>query len=373
MAILKMRDADGNIKSIAIMKGDKGDGVPDGGSAGQVVKKTAEGTEWVSPFASPSVVFSNADVSVNSATITKCGLYEVDIAYSLESDQPFWAFLHHKVVVSVEDLRSTNAWEFVVAAGEASGKTLTLTYDNKALSSTANFSNCLAEVKLLFPYTDVHIHRYENGVCQTCGEVNPKFEQVDAFASHRPILNADNTAIEWSGNWTLSNQKYEFAAAHLNSESGACWLTVGTGSGDFEINYFSSDFTGVGGQVSAYKITDDIRIGLGAKQDLYICWTAPETGTVKIGATDFSVTSSETNYNLALHKNGKQVFPAAGDLHISSSANNNKSKFEESFKDFTAFVKKGDILQFVCKLPSSFSYGRYNNEAFMPTVEYVYE
>ena len=108
MSILKMRDENGTIHSIAIMKGDKGDGVPDGGTTGQVIKKTADGTEWgdtgvpdngiagqvlkktesgtawgdVNIAAKCEALLMNTDVTINSYTIEKRGLYEVVADFS---------------------------------------------------------------------------------------------------------------------------------------------------------------------------------------------------------------------------------------------------------------------------------------------------
>ena len=101
MSILKMRDENGTIHSIAIMKGDKGDGVPDGGTTGQVIKKTADGTEWGDTgvpdggstgqvlkktadgtawgdvLQTNTNILSNTDSTVKSVSITQRGLYEV--------------------------------------------------------------------------------------------------------------------------------------------------------------------------------------------------------------------------------------------------------------------------------------------------------
>ena len=77
MSILKIRDENGKIHSIAIMKGDKGEGVPDGGTKGQVVKKTEDGTEWADMAVETEVVMSNSNTSVSTASITQRGLYEV--------------------------------------------------------------------------------------------------------------------------------------------------------------------------------------------------------------------------------------------------------------------------------------------------------
>ena len=77
MGLLKIRNADGTIQPITVMKGDKGEGVPDGGTTGQIVKKTEDGTEWAGLSLEDAVVMSNSDTSVSTASITKRGLYEV--------------------------------------------------------------------------------------------------------------------------------------------------------------------------------------------------------------------------------------------------------------------------------------------------------
>ena len=174
MSILKIRNEDGSIQSIAIMRGV---GVPDGGEAGQVVKKTEGGTEWGAPFAFPAVVLSNTDTEVTSASITQRGLYEVDIAYTYYSGADY---THHKHLVSIDDLGKTQEWELTVgvlhrantAAQEynAIQYLSTLAYDNGELSSKirarttiagtrvsssvedTSFLSYIAEVKLLIPY-----------------------------------------------------------------------------------------------------------------------------------------------------------------------------------------------------------------------------
>ncbi|MBQ8859284.1 MAG: hypothetical protein IJ012_05785, partial [Clostridia bacterium] len=73
-------------------------------------------------------------------------------------------------------------------------------------------------------------HTYVNGVCTTCQAVNPNYEQVDAFANHQPVLNADQTAFEWSGNWTLgdldaSGNYREFNTVHQDyNDTAHKWL-----------------------------------------------------------------------------------------------------------------------------------------------------
>ena len=190
MAILKIRDADGNIKPIAIMKGDKGDGIPDGGSAGQVVKKTADGTEWADFASTPAVVMSNTDTAVASATITQRGLYEVEVGYVLD----YWDVSHYpynpvdpilyKAIISVDDLSETSVWKHVLLATSRTGVStannpcrlyfLKLTRNSNLLSAQIVYKEgyygntdgivepedvavtdsiiCIVEVKLLIPY-----------------------------------------------------------------------------------------------------------------------------------------------------------------------------------------------------------------------------
>lgn len=44
--ILKVKDENGNWINIPAIKGDKGDGIPDGGENGQIIVKTSDGTAW---------------------------------------------------------------------------------------------------------------------------------------------------------------------------------------------------------------------------------------------------------------------------------------------------------------------------------------
>lgn len=168
MSILKIRDENGNIHSIATMKGDKGDGVPDGGSAGQVIKKTADGTEWGDTgvpdggvagqvlkktadgtawgdiaeipkggnagqvvkkteegvgwgdvTSACTAIFTNTDIAVNSYTITKRGLYEVKIFCAL-SQESYPAAAHYnkacKCLMSISDLNETQEQRLVIGS-----------------------------------------------------------------------------------------------------------------------------------------------------------------------------------------------------------------------------------------------------------------
>lgn len=101
MGLLKIRDENGVVRTIMSIKGDKGDGVPDGGSPGQVMRKTADGTEWGDVTTFPEdgysgqvlkktasgvtwasviqgeVLFQNDDPEMDSCGILYPGLYEV--------------------------------------------------------------------------------------------------------------------------------------------------------------------------------------------------------------------------------------------------------------------------------------------------------
>lgn len=202
MSILKMRDENGTIHSIAIMKGDKGDGVPDGGTTGQVIKKTEDGTEWgdtgvpdggsagqvlkktesgtawgdVDISSKCEVLFTNTDVSVNSYTISKRGLYEVKMIYSTagrkSSPTSGWVYNNSNTfLVSVSDF-SKEQWvaslalvymdngvpKFRKAGIQYKNKTFTAVYNHVIVDDTgveeANNADraYLAEVKLIIPY-----------------------------------------------------------------------------------------------------------------------------------------------------------------------------------------------------------------------------
>jgi hypothetical protein len=97
MGLLKIRNADGSIQIIATMKGDKGDGVPNGGTKGQVMRKTEDGTEWAD-LVKPEVVLTNSDTSVSTATITQDGLYEITVFENAATNKEY------SVLMSVSDL-----------------------------------------------------------------------------------------------------------------------------------------------------------------------------------------------------------------------------------------------------------------------------
>ena len=174
MSILKIRDENGNVHPIAIMKGDKGDGVPDGGTTGQVIKKTESGTEWGDTGSKCEALFTNTDTSVNSCAITKRGLYEVKIAFSLATASGTVAAStysnKHKFLMSVSDLSETQEQEVAVgndyisgvmtkhrvAGVKYEGKTFYAHFNNVHVSdsSTTSLGNraYLAEVRLIIPY-----------------------------------------------------------------------------------------------------------------------------------------------------------------------------------------------------------------------------
>ena len=98
MSVLKIRDENGKIHSIASLKGDKGDGVPEGGVPGQVIKMGEDGTEW-GDVATNSVILENPQNMSNVAecSIAQRGLYEVS-AYVLPDANLY------RALVSVSDL-----------------------------------------------------------------------------------------------------------------------------------------------------------------------------------------------------------------------------------------------------------------------------
>lgn len=171
MSILKIRDENGNVHPIAIMKGDKGDGVPDGGTKGQVIKKTESGTEW-SDFTAASkcaALFTNTDTAISSASITQRGLYEVKMACAVTNNTNPAASAYDKKriwLVSISDLTLTQSQEFVVGYytlnGEMKDQTATIAYANQTFTSSyyhrtadgssAKNNSYIAEVRLIIPY-----------------------------------------------------------------------------------------------------------------------------------------------------------------------------------------------------------------------------
>lgn len=202
MSILKMRDENGTIHSIAIMKGDKGDGVPDGGTTGQVIKKTEDGTEWgdtgvpdggsagqvlkktesgtawgdVDISSKCETLLTNTDVSVNSYTIEKRGLYEVKMRYSTADRKPSltsgWTYTTSRTfLISVSDLDSylitstpaliymdNGVPKFRNAGVQYLKKTFTAQYIHVIVSDTGvEYSDdperaYIEEVRLIIPY-----------------------------------------------------------------------------------------------------------------------------------------------------------------------------------------------------------------------------
>ena len=203
MSILKMRDENGTIHSIAIMKGDKGDGVPDGGTTGQVIKKTADGTEWgdtgvpdggsvgqvlkktesgtawggVDISSKCEVLFTNTNMNIDSYTIEKRGLYEVKLFFSQANYLAFPpqdSFNSHceRILISISDLNE-NQWQghpvlWYMDNGQPKsrsagvqydvGKKLTATYrhaivnDDGTITYVGHNRAYLAEVRLIIPY-----------------------------------------------------------------------------------------------------------------------------------------------------------------------------------------------------------------------------
>ena len=202
MSILKIRDENGNIHSIATMKGDKGDGVPDGGSAGQVIKKTADGTEWGDTgvpdggvagqvlkktadgtawgdiaeipkggnagqvvkkteegvewgdvTSACTAIFTNTDIAVKSHAIKKRGLYEVKAFYSVAntSDAPSAASYDKacKCLMSISDLAEPQSQSIISYEDE----TFTSSYAHSVGDITYSGNRSyLAEVRLIIPY-----------------------------------------------------------------------------------------------------------------------------------------------------------------------------------------------------------------------------
>ena len=209
-------------------------------------------------------------------------------------------------------------------------------------------------------------HTYVNGVCIACQATNPAYEQVDAFANHQPVLNADQTAFEWSGNWTLgdmdANGNYrEFNTVHKDyTDVSYKWLI-------YTPNVVDPYPGGFWGTSAGYRVTEVYQVGVANGYDLVVVWTAPEDGAIKIGATDFEIFSAAHSYNLRLYLNDELIYPTTGYLNIGyGTAIDTDEELIEILKDLTLTVKAGDKLQFRC---SRITQGM--NIAFMPTVEYM--
>lgn len=161
MSILKIRDENGNIHSIATMKGDKGDGVPDGGNAGQVVKKTEEGVEWGDVTSACTAIFTNTDIAANSCPITKRGLYEVKIFCSVANTSNAPSAESYtkacKCLMSISDLNEAQSQSLTVI-----NRAAYISYENKTFTSSYTHGvgdtiysgnrSYLAEVRLIIPY-----------------------------------------------------------------------------------------------------------------------------------------------------------------------------------------------------------------------------
>lgn len=203
--------------------------------------------------------------------------------------------------------------------------------------------------------------------CTACDSRYTETALFDAFASNQPVLNAERTAFTWSGNWTLgdfdANGNFrEFNTVHKDvNETSLKWL-IYTADG---VDVYPSSFWGTS---AGYRMASGgykNNFGLPDKYDMAIVWTAPETGTVKIGATDFTIGSSVTNFDMALYVNGEQVWPTEGSLNVAYEGTEIKDKdtFIAAFADLTLTVKAGDKVQFVC---SRIEQGA--NSVFMPAI-----
>lgn len=199
MSILKIRDENGNVHPIAIMKGDKGDGVPDGGSPGQVIKKTESGTEWgdtgipdggsagqvlkktesgtewggVTATSTCDALFTNTDIAIDSHTIEKRGLYEVTVSYSTSNttaaiDASYYANTI-KHLMSVSDLDERQEQKIIIGLytynDESRHQEISLKYNNRTFTTSYSHAfvangnlnvrpnrSYLAEVRLIIPY-----------------------------------------------------------------------------------------------------------------------------------------------------------------------------------------------------------------------------
>ena len=213
-------------------------------------------------------------------------------------------------------------------------------------------------------------HTYVNGVCTVCEAANPNYEQVDAFANHQPIINGNYTAFEWSGNWTLgdmdANGIYrEFNTVHNDSgNDGTKWLIyTEDGVDPYPAGFWS---TSAGYRAVPREIA---QVGVAHDYDMIIVWTAPEDGTVKIGATDFNITYWENSYNLRLYLNDTLVYPSEDYLNIGyGDAIDTDEEFIAALADLQLTVKAGDKLQFRCSRIT-----KAMNAAFLPTVEYQHQ
>lgn len=161
MSLLKIRDPDGTVRVITIMKGDKGDGVPNGGNAGQVIRKTEDGTEWHDLFATDPIILSNTadDKSVTSVNITKKGLYDIRARVYFPGTRTYSHFF--RSVVSVADLNES--FDQLISGSidsDGKGTYYCIRFENGTISSLYHIKPdgqshpCLylTEVRLLIPY-----------------------------------------------------------------------------------------------------------------------------------------------------------------------------------------------------------------------------
>lgn len=211
-------------------------------------------------------------------------------------------------------------------------------------------------------------HTYVNGVCTTCQAANPKYEQVDAFVNHQPVLNADQTDFEWSGNWTLGDMDAdgnyrEFNLVHSDTNhSNLKWLI-------HVVDGIDPGSAGFWHLSAGYRVSSTYQVGVARAYDMVMTWTAPEGGTVKIGATDFAIIAQNNNYNLRIYLNDTLVYPSSDYLNIGYYAIDTDEEFIEALADLRLTVKAGDKLQFRCSRIGE----QGMNTAFMPTVEYVHQ
>jgi hypothetical protein len=168
MSLLKIREPDGTVHSIATFKGNKGDGVPDGGEAGQVLKKTEDGTEWGEVSAPPHIVLSNTenDTTITSVGITQRGLYEVRVRifYLKNSSTGYGTYSNFfRGVVSISDLDASfdqNVYgelnsdnSFCRCYLRYADGAISATYGKNNGNSTSNSEVAyLSEVRLILPY-----------------------------------------------------------------------------------------------------------------------------------------------------------------------------------------------------------------------------
>ena len=161
MSILKIRDEHGNIRDISIMKGDKGDGVPDGGTTGQVIRKTEAGTEWADISVKNTAILTNTDTSVKSVSITKRGLYEVKAKDT--TDEYIFILSISDLYKTVKDIKILgvsvansqilrNELRCIYASGEVRVTSIQETYNNVSQTIFSNSNYYLSEVTLLIPY-----------------------------------------------------------------------------------------------------------------------------------------------------------------------------------------------------------------------------